>query len=597
MNEDSLFNILNDYINNNFSGGIQYNKILIEVYFFIDFIEKNNYDLNHDLIIKLIDNNEKFNNYISLIVSKNYYKIVNGEIDNVFKDDLIIDIVEIFCSINDIEIKERYDPEIDKYYRYDDDLKIYLQEVTKIPLLSRDEEISLMKRINEGDLDAKNKFIESNLRLVISIAKKYVNRGLPLLDLIQEGNTGLMKAVEAYDLSRGTRFSTYATWWIRQAITRSIGNDSRLIRIPIHKHEDIVRYNIIYHKLCDKLGYTPSIEEVSKEMGISYEQANELFVLQNNIVSLNAEVGDEDGSQFGDFIPSDMDMESIAILTTLRKEIEEIFKSSNLKEREIAVLKMRYGFDGKFPMTLDEVGKVYGLTRERVRQIEAKAFRKIKCTARGRALKDYMDYDDVIIDEEENIEYGQFDESVLETIPKDIYEFMKKSSLNVREMIVISLRFGLNGKRSISYKGLEKVLFVCCDYVRKIEKDALNKIRNNLDKNMYIRFLESSYKSEDFYKKITGNNKINNIPVYQYLGCSREELLLVLELLDKYELKLFYDRNGNDIDKPNKKKFTSTKNHDIYYDIVIPKIKKLLKLSKNQYNNLEYDCIKEKKLT
>lgn len=273
-----------------------------------------------------------------------------------------------------------------------DPVRMYLREIGRIPLLKSEEEISLAQKIEKGDRKAKKKLTESNLRLVVSIAKKYVMRGLSLLDLIQEGNQGLIRAVEKYDWRKGYKFSTYATWWIRQAITRAIADQARTIRIPVHMVETINKLVRTQRRLMQELGREPSAEEVAGAMeDMTPNRVREILKIAQDTTSLETPVGDEEDSMLGDFIqdtsqPSPIDAASSALL---KENIEEVLAS--LSDREAKVLKMRFGLEGKNPMTLEEVGREFGVTRERIRQIEAKALRKLKHPSRRKKLQDYLD--------------------------------------------------------------------------------------------------------------------------------------------------------------------------------------------------------------
>lgn len=273
----------------------------------------------------------------------------------------------------------------------DDPVKMYLKDIGKVPLLSGDEEIELAKRMQEGDEEAKQQLSEANLRLVVSIAKRYVGRGMLLLDLIQEGNLGLMKAVEKFDYTKGFKFSTYATWWIRQAITRAIADQARTIRIPVHMVETINRQIRVSRSLLQELGREPTPEEIAKEMGISPEKVMEIQKIAQDPVSLETPIGEEEDSHLVDFIEDDKTVapSDVAAYTMLREQLITVLHK--LTPREEMVLRLRYGIDDGKPRTLEEVGKEFNVTRERIRQIEAKALRKLRNPSRSKKLKDYLD--------------------------------------------------------------------------------------------------------------------------------------------------------------------------------------------------------------
>ena len=282
------------------------------------------------------------------------------------------------------------DNTIAKELTINDPVRMYLKEIGKISLLSLDEETELSKRIAEGDETAKNRLAESNLRLVVSIAKRYVGRGMLFLDLIQEGNIGLMKAVEKFDAEKGYKFSTYATWWIRQAITRAIADQARTIRVPVHMVETINKLSRYQRQLTLELNREPTDEELAKKMGMSPDKVREVIKIAQDPVSLETPIGEEDDSHLGDFIQDDDSPapQDAAAYTLLREQLEEVMKT--LTPREAKVLKLRFGLEDGKSRTLEEVGKEFNVIRERIRQIEAKALRKLRHPSRSKKLKDYM---------------------------------------------------------------------------------------------------------------------------------------------------------------------------------------------------------------
>ena len=323
------------------------------------------------------------------------------QIDKVFDafEDLGVDIlqedleepnIEDLEEVEDIKIEEiDLNATLDGV-NVDDPVRMYLREIGKIPLLSYEQELELAKKILEGDEEAKQKLAESNLRLVVSIAKKYVGRGMLFLDLIQEGNMGLIKAVEKFDYTKGFKFSTYATWWIRQAITRAIADQARTIRIPVHMVETINKLIRTSRHLLQQLGREPTPEEIAKEMEISVEKVMEIQKIAQDPVSLETPIGEEDDSHLGDFIQDDDSPapQDSAAYTLLKEQLEEVMQT--LTPREAKVLKLRFGLEDGKARTLEEVGKEFMVTRERIRQIEAKALRKLRHPSRSKKLRDYM---------------------------------------------------------------------------------------------------------------------------------------------------------------------------------------------------------------
>ena len=273
----------------------------------------------------------------------------------------------------------------------DDPVRMYLKEIGRVPLLTGDEEIKLAQRMEQGDEEAKRRLAEANLRLVVSIAKRYVGRGMLFLDLIQEGNLGLIKAVEKFDYNKGYKFSTYATWWIRQAITRAIADQARTIRIPVHMVETINKLIRVSRQLLQELGREPQPEEIGKEMDISVERVREIMKIAQEPVSLETPIGEEEDSHLGDFI-EDQDAlapAEAASFMLLKEQLEEVLDT--LTPREEKVLRLRFGLDDGRARTLEEVGQHFGVTRERIRQIEAKALRKLRHPSRSKKLKDFLE--------------------------------------------------------------------------------------------------------------------------------------------------------------------------------------------------------------
>ncbi len=316
-------------------------------------------------------------------------QIIGPELDLDLGDDLDLDLDDGLV-LSEMDEEELVDPvDLAAEYNLDDPVRMYLKEIGQVKLLSAEEEIELAKRVAEGDQVAKNKLTEANLRLVVSIAKKYSGRGLHILDLIQEGNTGLIRAVDKFDWTKGNKFSTYATWWIRQAITRAIADQARTIRVPVHMVEVINKATRCNRKLVQELGREPTVEEIAAELGLPVEKIIEANRTAADTLSLDTPVGDEEDTSIGSFVedertPGPADATSNALLSEALKEILD-----TLTEREADVLKMRFGmYDGR-THTLEEVGQIFGVTRERIRQIENKAIRKLRHPSRAKKIKDF----------------------------------------------------------------------------------------------------------------------------------------------------------------------------------------------------------------
>ena len=318
-----------------------------------------------------------------------------SELDNLpildDEDELVGEDLETLESLENLENLEELDLSVPEGVSIEDPVRMYLKEIGKVPLLSADEEIELSKRMEKGDEAAKKRLSEANLRLVVSIAKRYVGRGMQFLDLIQEGNLGLIKAVEKFDYRKGYKFSTYATWWIRQAITRAIADQARTIRIPVHMVETINRLIRVQRQLLQDYGREPSPEEIAKEMRIPVERVLEIQKISQEPVSLETPIGEEEDSHLGDFLPDEhLPMPAdAASYSMLREQLYEVLQT--LSDREQKVIRLRFGLDDGRQRTLEEVGKEFDVTRERIRQIEAKALRKLRHPSRSRKLRDYLE--------------------------------------------------------------------------------------------------------------------------------------------------------------------------------------------------------------
>jgi len=305
--------------------------------------------------------------------------------------DMKIDIVEERTEEEEDDDDSGLDLSVPQGVGIDDPVRMYLKEIGKVDLLTAEEEVEIAQRMEQGDEAAKRELVEANLRLVVSIAKKYVGRGMLFLDLIQEGNMGLMKAVDKFDYTKGYKFSTYATWWIRQAITRSIADQARTIRVPVHMVETINKLIRVSRQLLQEKGREPKPEEIGEEMGISAEKVREIMKIAQEPVSLETPIGEEEDSHLGDFIEDEDSPApaSAASYILLKEQLDGVLDT--LTDREKRVLELRFGIEDGRPRTLEEVGKEFGVTRERIRQIEAKALRKLRHPSRSKKLKDYLD--------------------------------------------------------------------------------------------------------------------------------------------------------------------------------------------------------------
>ena len=305
-------------------------------------------------------------------------------------DDIDMPEIEELNEIEEVTEEEMAEVKVDDSYSTDDPVRMFLKEIGKVPLLTAEEEVELAIRMSQGDEEAKRRMTEANLRLVVSIAKRYVGRGMLFLDLIQEGNLGLIKAVEKFDYTKGYKFSTYATWWIRQAITRAIADQARTIRIPVHMVETINKVIRVSRQLLQELGHDPSAEEIAAEMGMPVDKVREILKIAQEPVSLETPIGEEEDSHLGDFIPDEDASEpsEAASFSLLKEQLMEVLDT--LTPREKKVLELRFGIVDGRTRTLEEVGKEFNVTRERIRQIEAKALRKLRHPSRSKRLKDFL---------------------------------------------------------------------------------------------------------------------------------------------------------------------------------------------------------------
>ena len=319
------------------------------------------------------------------------YETLEANNIQVIDDFANVSLEDLDFTIENPEPEEHEEQTTTDQIAIDDPVKVYLKEIGRVPLLTPEEETALAMRIIEGDDQAKKRLSEANLRLVVSIAKRYVGRGMQFLDLIQEGNLGLIKAVEKFDYTKGFKFSTYATWWIRQAITRAIADQARTIRIPVHMVETINKVKKVSSQLLHKNGHEPTAEEIAEELAMPVDKVREIMRVAQEPVSLETPIGEEEDSHLGDFIPDDdaPAPADAASHTLLKEQLEDVLQS--LTEREAKVLRLRFGLEDGRPRTLEEVGKEFDVTRERIRQIEAKALRKLRHPSRSKKLKDFLD--------------------------------------------------------------------------------------------------------------------------------------------------------------------------------------------------------------
>ena len=482
---DAAVQIINNYTNLYLSDDITYSNAIKNLYKLDKLFETYNYIPSPDVLLKLLDSNQIIFSSVTIIFNKYKNVIISGNLEKVFDTTTIIQLVEAYCIMNDIEIKEEPEnkEEADNDYMTVDDVKIYLQEISKIPLLTPEEEKYLAQRISQGDMTAREKFIESNLRLVVKIAKKYVDRGLAFLDLIQEGNTGLIIAADRFDVKRNTKFSTYATSWIRQAITRAITDKGRNIRIPSRLYYKIGKYRKIEGILENELHRKPTTKEIAKRMCITESQAENIVAWQNDTLSMNYTPTDDEDNKLEEIISSQDDgPETIAFTNDMQKEVRQILdECSSLTPNERTVIIKRFGLENNISLTLEETGKIIGVSRERTRQIEEKALTKLRSFSKTRRLATYIKYSDksleVLNDSPKKDSSKSSKTSKSNSINSStrklptIYDYFKyntKEQLNsvisqlpIEEQHLVRLRFGndLNNPSVSELNGEDKIRF------------------------------------------------------------------------------------------------------------------------------------------
>ena len=476
LDPKTSYEIINNYININLNNPNSLEHAITEFNMINNFLNKYKYIPSPDILIDLLNKNEIFLNIIKTIFQ--YYEkiIVNPKKEYIIKNDLLNLVIEMYCEINAIEIKEKpknYKEEKDNKEELNDTVKVYLIEIGRKPILTKEEENDLTNKIKAGDNLAKNELIERNLRLVVSVAKNFQGNGLQLLDLIQEGNLGLIKAIEKYNYDKGCKFSTYAIWWIRQAISRAIAEKGRMIRIPSHKVEAIYRMHKIKNQLTKQLEREPTTAELATKMGISEEKLNELITISQKTTSTNILINNNNNNkELLELEPiQTITPEDIVIENSITDQINQLFKECDLSEKEISVIQYRYGFVTGEPMSLDNVGKIYGVTRERIRQIEEKALKKMRKSKYIENIAIYRDNPDEILKSIKELRNKKIDKcykpkidkykkpkekEILEMSTKfqSIYEYLKSytkeeidmavSKLEDEEKAIIMARYGIN---------------------------------------------------------------------------------------------------------------------------------------------------------
>ena len=481
-----VINVINNYVNKYFIDVTNYKDAISAVNRLLSFFKSFNYILTPDIISEMIEKNEIFSWVIKLIVDRYKDIILFGNIEEIFDNIHMTMIVEIYCMINNIEIN-RLEVESDKYndaYIADSE-RAYLKEIGKIPLLSVQEEKDLAKKVAQGDVDAKNLFIKSNLRLAAKIARGYINRGLPYLDLVQEGNIGLIKAVEKFDAEKGYRFSTYATWWIRQAILKAIVEKTGDIKVPVHMHEKIRKCQKTVNILTENLNRPPTISEIADAVGLPVSEIEEIIKALPEVISLNAKIDETGDSEIGDFISVDSDsIENITANGMLGNDLMNLLLNCGLSERELVILILRSGYYTDVPVPLESVGKMLNITRERVNQLQKRAYRKIRSFREVENLVVYTQYPNKSL---KNLEELRIEDDIL--VSGDFN--LKDKKKNVERILRLQSIYELF--RGYSKEDIDKVILELTENERELVllrygKDLENTDITNLTTEQIITF-------------------------------------------------------------------------------------------------------------
>lgn len=497
------FKVINNYINQEFAGVLAIDDLIKHFDSLSYILETYDYIPDSRSLERLINENFVFNTMIQSIVNHYYSQITSGNLESTFDNELLMFSIEVYCSINDIEIKrENFEHILNDSSFINDSFKAYIHEISKIPLLTSEGEKELAKKIATGDQEAKNKFIECNLRLVVSIAKRYVNRGLPLLDLIQEGNFGLMTAIEKFDPDKDFRFSSFAFYWIRQAITRAIVNMGRNVRIPVSMCQKINLYRNTINILTERLNRKPTLEEIANEMKLPVSNIVSIYQASNPEMSINCVVGEDNDTEMLNLIPSlDDSVEDVAIRRLLRYDIKKLFEKSNLTEMEINVLSLRYGLCGQKPLSLSKIGKQYDCTREWVRQVESRALLKLRDSSYIKELAIYAQRPDEAL---KNMGKGEFE-------MKGIYKYLKDyTKEQIDEMLtklfdedieLLKLKFGddfsENEKKQLSKTEACRFYYVLVPKMKRIMSDPTYVPRNKRNKPKNKESIEKDNTKEE----------------------------------------------------------------------------------------------------
>lgn len=535
-----------------------------------DFFKDICYSLTQDDALEIIKSNKKLEKAIKPLVDKNIKKIRNTDFSSVTDNETLISFMEAYCLKKDISLVEDAELINENYEKLlkdnsdspyvSDAVKMYLKSIAK-PILSAEEELYLAREMKNGDKKAKDELIERNLKLVVSIAKKYIGRGVPFLDLIQDGNLGLMKAVDMFEPDKGYKLSTYATWWIRQFITRGIFNNGRTIRVPVYFHERLVKYRKVTDELEGRLGREPTIEEIAKELGTSLDFIKEIYNVRNDSISINTFIGEDEDSELEYYIADEkVSIEKDYEMKELKQKVEELIESTNLSERERSVIKLRFGIDqpGDTALTLEEIGKKFDVSREMIRQIEKRVLRKLRFARKVKGLEAYLDNPSAALDNLDKLRQGLVIEDSGNNKTKSFYTQPEKLLLpdclngyQKKEIISVLESMFDNKLRNLPDSFKEKLKMLSVDEFSSIEINTFNNIiapvvKQELENNK--EKIITQEEDENIESEIELMNKVKTFSEI-FEGYKIEEVIENIEGLKPSNLEIIHKRFGDNYDE------------------------------------------------
>lgn len=535
-----------------------------------DFFKDICYSLTQDDALEIIKSNKKLEKAIKPLVDKNIKKIRNTDFSSVTDNETLISFMEAYCLKKDISLVEDAELINENYEKLlkdnsdspyvSDAVKMYLKSIAK-PILSAEEELYLAREMKNGDKKAKDELIERNLKLVVSIAKKYIGRGVPFLDLIQDGNLGLIKAIDMFEPDKGYKLSTYATWWIRQFITRGIFNNGRTIRVPVHFHERLVKYRKVTDELEGRLGREPTIEEIAKELGTSLDFIKEIYNVRNDSISINTFIGEDEDSELEYYIADEkVSIEKDYEMKELKQKVEELIESTNLSERERSVIKLRFGIDqpGDTAHTLEEIGKKFDVSREMIRQIEKRALKKLRFARKVKGLEAYLDNPSAALDNLDKLRQGLVIEDSGNNKTKSFYSQPEKLLLpdclngyQKKEIISVLESMFDNKLRNLPDSFKEKLKMLSVDEFSSIEINTFNNIiapvvKQELENNK--EKIITQEEDENIESEIELMNKVKTFTEI-FEGYKIEEVIENIEGLKPSNLEIIHKRFGDNYDE------------------------------------------------